>query len=780
MDVLSFVSEDGCIAVNAGTAADMPNCWHRFRSRVRENATSYCDYRSTLRGTLSLAIPPINTLTPIGDLNGNEWKGLPPVFYETATYNVSIHFKNIASEPQVLHKLKEVTELFTALPINKAKTEWLLSAPLSFVNEPGIFKLSFKYRPIGKPERTDTLTFRVVSPKLDTKGDYNHILADINAQYNEIVFQYLTLTLQNLQRGGRSDNDVVWLSIFRNIVADYVRAVTYIVNRPHLRQTRTIHHDRADRIKRWTPAMEEEYAERESEQTLDRAYFRHEEIIHTHNTRENRFVKFTLDRIAKRLGAIVGTIKTKNAKAKEADKVADSELAELDGYVASLRRLAHSSLFRNLRGEPLHSESMVLQKRTGYAQVYRYWLLLQKGIELFEGANAIGVRPIWELYELWCFLKMRRMVADILDLHFENHEEISEKPMPMVKPFEDNNQEHTVYYNCKDGSKVRLHYQHTYSRRTGEVHTATTENRPDIVLSIVKPIKPGDFELTYLFDAKYRLLDDNRLNMEDREEWNEAGGADTPPADAINQMHRYRDAIYYGSDKYSNSAKEIIGGYILFPGRGDNESVRKRFFYKSIETVNIGAFPLLPDASDPSNEGSLLYEFLTKVLTMPHAIDHIRDAVPQKGLHYKSDFKPAGEDLVLVGYYKTEQLEVIKQNRLYYVPAALGKGSINLVSGFEKTKYLLLHHGNDRLLVRLKGEGPKFFPSSALEAMGFRPSGDFYLAFEIIDFDPVPGIDPHVYELERRGKAASAPYFTTIEKFRKQAIVKSTIESMPK
>lgn len=762
MDVLSFISTDGNIAINVGTTADMGNCWRRFRSRVGEKASTYCDYRATLSGTLSLAEPPANTLSQIGEPNCAEWKELPPVFYETATYNISIHLKEVASEPQVLHKLKEVTELFTALPINKGKTEWLLSAPLSFVNEPGIFELHFKYQPIGKAEHTDAFSFRVVSPKLDTKDDYNHILAEINAQYNEIIYHYLTLTLQNLQRGGRSDNDIVWLSIFREIVADYVRAVTYIVNRPHLRQTRTVYHDRADRTKRWSPRMEEEYAEREAEQTLERAYFRHEEIIHTHNTRENRFVKFTLDRIGKRLGSIVDTIMTKSAKAKESDKVADSELAELNGYVASLRRLSHSSLLRNLRGEPLRSESMVLQKRTGYAQVYRYWLVLQKGIELFEGTNAIGVRPIWELYELWCFLKMRQMVADILGLHFDNPDEIREEPMPMVKPFEDNNQEHTVYYTCKDGSQVRLHYQHTYSRRTGEVHTATTENRPDIVLTV---IKPDGFELTYLFDAKYRLIDDNRLNQEDREELAAANlsGADIPPSDAINQMHRYRDAIYYGSDRYSHTAKEIIGGYILFPGRGDNESVRQRFYYKSIETVNIGAFPLLPDADDPTNEGSLLYEFLTDILNKPAAFDHIKDAIPQKGLVYHSEAAPSGDDLVLIGYYKTEQLEAIVNNRLYYVPAALGKGSINLVSGFEKTKYLLLHHDKDRVLVRLKGDGPKFFPKPALEAMGFSPSGDYYLGFEIKDFTPVPGIDPNTYELERKGQQRYTPYFTTLQ-----------------
>lgn len=667
--------------------------------------------------------------------------------------------------PVILHKLKEVTGLFTTIPLGENR--WLLTAPLSFVNEPGIFELTFRYTPKGYAPRTDVFSFHVVSPKLDTKEDYNHILAEINAQYNEIIFQYLTLTLQNLQRGGRSNNDVVWLSIFRQIVADYVKAITYIVNRPHLRQTTEVRYSRADRIKRWTPRMAEKFATVEAEGRLSREYFRHENTINTHNTRENRFVKFTLDRIGRRLANIVGTIKAKSDKAKEADKVADSELAELDGLVSALCKLGNSPLLRGLRGEPLRTDSMVLQKRTGYAQVYRHWLLLQKGIELFEGASAIGVRPIWELYELWCFLKMRQMVAGILGLHFENPQEITEDPMPMVKPFEDNNQEHTVFYNCVDGSKARLHYQHTYSRRTGEIHTATTENRPDIVLTIVKPNdNPDGFELTYLFDAKYRLNDDSKLNREDREEMDAAKGADTPPSDAINQMHRYRDAIYYGSDKTHNSAKEIIGGYILFPGRSDNDSVRKRYFYQSIESVNIGAFPLLPDADDPHNEGTLLHEFLTKILTTERAIDHIKDAIPQKGLQYESGFEPAEQDLVLVGYYKSDQYELIRKNKLYYVPTALGNGSINLVSGFEKTKYLLLHHGDKREFIRLTGEGPKFYPKVALESMGFKPTEDYFLGFDISSFAKVKNINyDKIGALKlNRGRNTTSPYFTTLQK----------------
>ncbi len=212
--------------------------WVRFKSRVNDAehpdaAMTYCDYRSTLPGTLRLMLPGTCTLEEVGAPDANLWHRLPPVFYETATYNVSIEFDGVAAPPIILHKLKEVTELFTTIPLDKSGNRWLHTAPHSFVNEPCIFELTFRYTPTEGAPRTDTFSFRVVSPKLDTKEDYNHILAEINAQYNEIIFQYLTLTLQNLQRGDRSNNDIVWLSIFRQIVADYVKAVTNIVNRPH-------------------------------------------------------------------------------------------------------------------------------------------------------------------------------------------------------------------------------------------------------------------------------------------------------------------------------------------------------------------------------------------------------------------------------------------------------------------------------------------------------------------------------------------------------------------
>ena len=78
----------------------------------------------------------------------------------------------------------------------------------------------------------------------------------------------------------------------------------------------------------------------------------------------------------------------------------------------------------------------------------------------------------------------------------------------------------------------------------------TVPQKPDIVLQLTKNDLQNNMKMTYLFDAKYRI--EGRIN-----------GVDTPPDDAINQMHRYRDAIYYKDNTGNDETlkKEVIGGY---------------------------------------------------------------------------------------------------------------------------------------------------------------------------------------------------------------------------
>lgn len=171
MEVFSFNSVDGKVRITASTAANMSANWVRFKSRVNDAehpdaAMTYCDYRSTLPGTLRLLLPGTWTIEEVGDPDVREWRSQPPVFYETATYNVSIEFDDVTAPPIILHKLKEVTELFTTIPLDKSGNRWLLTAPLSFVNEPGIFELTFRHMPHRDAMRTDTFRFASFHPSL--------------------------------------------------------------------------------------------------------------------------------------------------------------------------------------------------------------------------------------------------------------------------------------------------------------------------------------------------------------------------------------------------------------------------------------------------------------------------------------------------------------------------------------------------------------------------------------------------------------------------------------
>jgi hypothetical protein len=157
----------------------------------------------------------------------------------------------------------------------------------------------------------------------------------------------------------------------------------------------------------------------------------------------------------------------------------------------------------------------------------------------------------------------------------------------------------------------------------------TVAQKPDIVLQLTKDDIEKGMKMTYLFDAKYRIND--RTDA----------GVDTPPDDAINQMHRYRDAIYYKDNKEGDNAlkKEVIGGYILFPGNGDPIEVAKAKFQQSLDEVNIGAFPLRPN--DDKNR-KLLEDFIKELINTKSATT-IAKVIPQKGT-----FMEVG-DRVLVG-----------------------------------------------------------------------------------------------------------------------------------
>ena len=640
MEVLRLVTEYYTLSVQS---SNPQRSWKRFESRMLDKASTYCDYTSSTLGVLSLTDFKSEAATLVNSSDLQIWKQKHPVFFETNSYNFAIEFHKITSKPTIMHPNKAVADLFSFFPSNNGG---ILTGSINFLNEPGKFTLSFTYDTPTQKNRIDHFSFDVVSPKLDTKDDYKSIVETINKEYNELVFKYLTLTFQQFGKSGKTNNELIWLAIFQEIIGGYLQACNFIVNKPHSKMKEEVYYHKPDRIKRWTPRMEEQYKEKEAHGDASDAYFRNELIDTTIDTKENQFVKYTLQQIGRKLHTVLKKLETSYS-----NDLSDDYKAKLSDYGLQLDKLTHNKMFRTIgKFEGFKQESMVLQKRTGYAQVYRYWLMLQSGLSLFDGSTNIGMKQIWELYELWCFLKMKEILGSL-----DSIELLTENKDSMLKPFSDTKVEHCVtFQNATNEDIIELRYQHTYNRSNNETHTATTEQRPDIVLNIKKA--NTEFILTYLYDAKYRVLDDLREDAIDI--------TDEPVPEAINQMHRYRDAIYYGQSKHY-AAKEIIGGFVLFPGRGDADNVRNKYYFKSIDSINIGAFPLLPHANK-NQEGKLLKEHLKNIVLEKSEYQQLASSVPQKGLVYENEL----DANVFVGVVKSDnndyQSFVNGNARLYY------------------------------------------------------------------------------------------------------------------
>ena len=74
----------------------------------------------------------------------------------------------------------------------------------------------------------------------------------------------------------------------------------------------------------------------------------------------------------------------------------------------ALEKITHIPFFRQVgRFMGLRQESLALQRKQGYAEIYDTWLKLQRSLDLTGDGLNVGNRPIWKLYEFWCFLVIR-------------------------------------------------------------------------------------------------------------------------------------------------------------------------------------------------------------------------------------------------------------------------------------------------------------------------------------------------------------------------------------
>ena len=545
-----------------------------------------------------------------------------------------------------------------------------LYGTLNYGNQVGQTDFIVDYCIEGKRRRM-SFTTEVLSYKLNYREDMKFVIKDIEAEYSMLSYAFLKQTYLSFKAKSGKSSDLIWWQVFKECYNEIIKATKDIINSPKLRlQTKTIY-ERADRLTYVNPEIEREYGEFWANPNH---LYRTSEMFLSNDTIENRFLKHVLLEVQRRFGKVREHIK------KESGYYYSKISSALDDMTNTLEGLSRHPFFKSVgRFRGFSQDSLVMKRARGYSTIYKNWVLLECGYELADGIHKLEVKDISELYEIWCFIKIKNIVKDILKekgiitdddvVNKTGHEltdafvrQLGYGEQSEVKFMQGNIELASIMYNAQTQVDDNTH-QDPESAIKGTV-SFTTEQRPDIVLRLSK--SEDDIKYTYLFDAKYRIEPQNSKFR------------DFPPADTLNQMHRYRDAIYYAeTTKPSDEGlkKEVIGGYVLYPGALEKNQFESSAIYKSIEQVNIGAFPLRPGYGmikddgtiDPSSSEVALRDMIKHWLEDDHPkLSLLKSSIPQHGLQYKFT-DGYMDDVVLFGYVKTPKVYLPWINKGHYV-----------------------------------------------------------------------------------------------------------------
>ena len=531
----------------------------------------------------------------------------PATFFDNADYPIWIEFKDYVKDAQFGSILQKDNDRFSF-------RRHILAGFINYKNEIGRSEIQIIYK-VDKETRAFRFGFEVLSTKLDYHEHWRTIVEDIEREYRMLSLDYMRRTFHGFSPDQNGEHpDIVWWSVFEGEQQKFIKACKSIIDRPRHRLHGEEVYLRADKLKQTPHNIENRLAEHRKEPAY---LYRVEQHILSNDTQENRFLKFALHQISKRyedLRQRIEAVKTASGTMKSA-MLATSE---------TLKRLQHHPFFRTIgRFKGINQESMVLQKATGYSQVYRTWNLLRRAYSLNDGLYRLQTKDIATLYEIWCFIEVSHIVKAQLHLDDEDVEHRNRMEMNGIFSWELGKGEHSRILFRKDGVELaELVYNPKNADKENDnvgmkdLVVPTVPQKPDIVLQLTKNDLQQGMKMTYLFDAKYRIDGKDK-------------GVDVPPEDAINQMHRYRDAIYYKDYDANALKKEVIGGYILFPGDGEPNDVAVSKFYKTIKEVNIGAFPLRP--KDVENR-KLLENFIDELIHTK-SYETIAHVIPQKGAY---------------------------------------------------------------------------------------------------------------------------------------------------
>lgn len=289
------------------------------------------------------------------------------------------------------------------------------------------------------------------------------------------------------------------------------------------------------------------------------------------DTPENRFIKHALEKFLKFCTDM-------NNKAREYGHKKMENESEI--MIRELESQLHHTVFKDIsRPTTLKLNSPVLQRKEGYREVLRVWLMFDLAAKLiWKGGDDIysgGKKDIATLYEYWLFFKLLDLFQSIFEIEPKDISDLIEAT-PDGLNLQIKQGKFTALCGVYDSGSRKLNVRFNYNRSFSGKQTYpesgswTTTLRPDYTLSFwPHGISETEAEKQELivhvhFDAKYKIanladfLEQNNENDLDEEKAENRKGI-YKNADLL-KMHAYKDAI------------RRTGGLCFIPRRQSNQS----------------------------------------------------------------------------------------------------------------------------------------------------------------------------------------------------------------
>lgn len=524
----------------------------------------------------------------------------------------------------------------------------------------------------------------VFPSKLDYKRDYTAILADVQEHLTALALEYLRSTYQSGSHvPALQATELEWVLLLRTVIDELERAVRHIARHPVRRLERRTTTVRAERVKRIDSRMRSALrrgAGSGGSSSLQSGLRLRERLPEqrpqpTLDTPEHRWLFAQLGRVRQRLSALRATAGAAATAGRPMGARRLQALADIATMEARVARLATIEPLGAASGEPPPGfVSLQLMTAPGYREAYRACLVLSLGLRIKGGPLDLGVKDLSLLYEYWCYLATLRILRELPGHSLDTRKLFEIRPAGLdVRLTRGAGAE--IEGTGPAGRKITVQLGPSLATEDGLV-----EQQPDILISIADPEWSP---LNLVLDAKYRV--------DTSDEYVTRHGAPGPPEDALNVLHRYRDAILaMVGIAPGTPVRTVVQAAAAFPSMAVAAASRsasavppinpaplaatappaaphfeRSRLWTSLERIGVGAIPLLPDCTRyledwlRSNLSRGPWELSDKPMR------NISDA-------RAGDWRLAATESVLVGVLRSgdpgSHLEWIKSQRLYYIP----------------------------------------------------------------------------------------------------------------